>query len=1228
MKKNYFIKKPKKGWIVLMLLFCGLFANTATAQQIFTWNGSSDNNWANAANWTVTGSGSTSTYPGQDSVTKTDQVVINNGSVANAPIIYTSVPNAIDNLLISNATAPAPTLTINSGVSLTVTSAANNPVVLNGGNIVNNGILDIKTTITGVVAAGISCGNPAVAPGPGSIYGYSGSGEFKIDISAANTQNSSAIIVTGLNTNTTYRFLFNGTTTIKLATAATQTYAIRASATYVAGGQEPAKVLVGGTGFTLGSVGTPVSGGVLSITGGNNVTVDIGTVLSLYSAATNATDGINVNSNLTTVIPTSFINKGTINILGTTSKNGILLSPFSVAGVTNVINFENQNIINVDIIATAATNAALQVPNNGAPTTPSPGILNITNTSGAVMTLKNNQPQTGANIGCAVRIFNNTQTANVNLTNNGVINFSGNNDNFGGQVRTILTNNGIINSNYNFANSTITNNEAGIFNFSKPTATFTVLIGVAATAGATYTDVAGNSFTVLTTKVAGTGTALLLLRENSVAAVTPATATLTKTSGIGDTPITYTAVATPVGAIAAAATNSGTINTGKGVDSCGRLFGVTSTTATSVIAPGGSIEKGVANFTNTSHTLRGKFIIQVAGSTKAGVDYDQITNSAAGTLDITGATLDVTGIYTPASSTAIDIVTTTGTLTGTFGPVIGLTTGWSVVYTTGTGGKVQLVYDPFTPATSTTWTGGTSTGWNNTANWLDGIVPDQNSDVTITTGTFQPSPFVNVNIKSLTIDSGATLTVNPTYNFTVKQAIVNNGTITILNNANLIQVDDVANTGTGSTIVNRNSNALSRLDYTIWSSPVANQNLLAFSPDTTPTRFYNYNETTNLYNAVDPANSFATASGYLIRMPNTAVTAPSTQIFSGVFIGVPNNGTITKAVTYNGSAPYGYNMVGNPYPSTIDAQAFIAANTANIESSLYFWRKTNGATGSAYAIYNPLGGTAATPTSDLPNGIIQVSQGFFVKAKSASNVTFTNAMRVANNQNKFFKTKQVQKDRVWLNLTNTSGIFSQALVGYTTDASQGVDMYDAKYFNDSPIALTSNINNEEYTIQGRPAFDVSDVVALNFKTDAAGDYSIALDHFDGIFATGQYVYLVDSKTGTETDLKAGAYTFNAVAGVDNVRFSLKYQKTLKVDAPAFNENSVRVYKNNGTLYVNSGAVAISNIKVFDMQGRLIVEQKNVKATTAVFNNLRAKNQVLIVEIAGEDNNVVTKKVVN
>jgi hypothetical protein len=287
-------------------------------------------------------------------------------------------------------------------------------------------------------------------------------------------------------------------------------------------------------------------------------------------------------------------------------------------------------------------------------------------------------------------------------------------------------------------------------------------------------------------------------------------------------------------------------------------------------------------------------------------------------------------------------------------------------------------------------------------------------------------------------------------------------------------------------------------------------------------------------------------------------------------------------------------MVGNPYPSTIDANKFIADNAAKIESTLYFWRKTNAASGSAYASYTAGGGTTVTPTSEIPNGTIQVGQGFFVQAKSVGPIAnfFTNAMRLGTSSTQFFKTKQVaEKDRVWLNLTNATGVFSQALVAYITDATQGVDMYDGKYINDSPIALTSNINNEEYTIQGRPTFDASDVVALNFKTNLAGDYTIAIDHVDGLFSGNQEVFLKDNNTGIETDLKVGAYTFAAAAGVDNARFSLKYQKTLGVSNLVFNEDSVTVHKNKGTLYVNSGAMTINNIKVFDIQGRLIAEQK-------------------------------------
>ena len=530
---------------------------------------------------------------------------------------------------------------------------------------------------------------------------------------------------------------------------------------------------------------------------------------------------------------------------------------------------------------------------------------------------------------------------------------------------------------------------------------------------------------------------------------------------------------------------------------------------------------------------------------------------------------------------------------------------------------------------SPVWTGNTNTSWTTASNWSTSAVPNQFSNVTIASGTpFQPTISASQSMKTLTIDAGASLTVATGVNLTVTDAIRNSGTMMIANNSNLLQ--DNAFNNAGNIIINRNGNLLSRFDYTIWSSPVTNtsQFLTTFSPETSLNRFYNYNQTTNLYNAVATPSTtqFATATGYLIRMPNTAVTAPATQPFSGVFIGVPNNGNITKAVTYSGGA-FGFNMIGNPYPSTLAADDFIAANTTKIQSSLYFWRKINAASGSAYAIYNSLGSTA-TPSSPSPNGTIQVGQGFFVKAKSTTTVSFTNAMRLGNTSTQFFKTRLVQKDRLWLNLTTTTGVFSQALIGYIAEATLDVDDFDAQYINDSPIALTSNINDKEYTIQGRPAFDPSDAVRLNFKTDVNGEYTIALDHFDGVFAKGQDVYLLDNKTGSETNLKNGSYTFTALAGIDNNRFSLKFQKTLKADAPIFNDNNVKVYKNGGTLYVNSQLVAISNIKVFDLQGRLIAEQKNVKATTATLKDLIVAPQALIIKITAEDNSTVAKKVVN
>jgi hypothetical protein len=539
-----------------------------------------------------------------------------------------------------------------------------------------------------------------------------------------------------------------------------------------------------------------------------------------------------------------------------------------------------------------------------------------------------------------------------------------------------------------------------------------------------------------------------------------------------------------------------------------------------------------------------------------------------------------------------------------------------------------------------TWNG---SAWNNAvgATALDEAIIAGNFSTSLNTGL--------VSAKKLTVNSGI-LTVKTGTNLTVENEVVNtgSGSIVVENNANLIQVNNTTNSG--PITVNRDSNALFRSDYAMWSSPVAGQNLLAFSPLTSiapKVRFYTYDSGFNLYSAVtDPSIvPFAKGAGYLIRMPNedpsnlgggsaySLGTAPIT--YHGVFTGVPNNGDVTLTVS-SGT----YNAVGNPYPSVLDAELFKASNTDI--NTLYFWRKTNNPNQGTlpttpYATFNISGntgvgvapdGAAASYPTIVPDKYIQVGQGFLFTTGLTS-VVFNNGMRAVNNGNKILKTKIVERNRIWLNLSNPSWPINQMALCYMDGATQGIDEADSKYFNDSQTALNSVINNEEFVIQGRSLpFDGTDVVPLAFKTTTAGDFTIAIDHVDGLFSGTQDIFLRDNTTGIETDLKAGAYTFTAAVGVDNARFSLKYQKSLNVIAPTFNENSVTVYKNKGTLYVNSGNVTMANIKVFDIQGRLIAEQKNVKANTAAIKDLKTAQQVLIVKITAQDNSVVSKKVVN
>ncbi|POY38138.1 hypothetical protein C3L50_12775 [Flavobacterium alvei] len=604
----------------------------------------------------------------------------------------------------------------------------------------------------------------------------------------------------------------------------------------------------------------------------------------------------------------------------------------------------------------------------------------------------------------------------------------------------------------------------------------------------------------------------------------------------------------------------------------------------------------------------------------------------AGTVNIDAGKIELTGNQTAAITTYITAnkIKVSGaalaagkTISNTYNAITNLTT---------------------VTATTTIWDGST---------WSNGT-PDSTLEAVIT-GIYTTGTNGDITAKKLTVTSGS-LTINSGGYVNVANEVVNNagaGGIVIENDANLIQVNNTTNTG--NAVVKRNSNPLSRLDYTLWSSPVANQNLLAFSPLTSNTsvvttpittvnRFYTYDSATNFYVAIpDPAfatTAFAKGTGYLIRMPNTAVAAPGTETFNGVFTGVLNNGDVNLTGLTAGQ----YVAVGNPYPSVISADSFIDVNSTGAGSgTLYFWRKTNNLNQSttpttSYATYTkagPVGLPAGSGTANegfTPNGTIAVGQGFITTVPTSGTIVFTNALRSSSTTAQFLRTKALaEKSRVWLNLSEGTNPVNQMMVAYMDGATTGFDSgIDGKYINDAATALTSDIAGEEYVIQGRPTFSDTDVVNLNFKASVAGTYTIAKDHVDGLFATGQDIYLVDTTTGTETNLQKEAYTFTAAAGVNNTRFQLTYKTSasLKVNDLAFDENSISVYKQNGVLNINAGNTTMKSVKVFDVTGRLVLEQKSVNATTTALKNLAAGKQALLIQITSDDNRVVTKKAIN
>jgi hypothetical protein len=324
--------------------------------------------------------------------------------------------------------------------------------------------------------------------------------------------------------------------------------------------------------------------------------------------------------------------------------------------------------------------------------------------------------------------------------------------------------------------------------------------------------------------------------------------------------------------------------------------------------------------------------------------------------------------------------------------------------------------------------------------------------------------------------------------------------------------------------------------------------------------------------------------------------------------------------------------------------ASFVADNPTITGTLYFWRKTNSLTNlPGYCSWNNgtyvSNGQPGAISDAAGNDMLQVGQGFIVNATATTGVLFRNTQRTANTAGQTYRSASTEttsspvttdeKHRIWLNLTSANGSFSQTAFGYMSNATNGLDQYDGLSFNDGNVSLTSLIADQKHVIQGKALpFAATDLVPLNYKVNQAGNYTIAIDNVDGLFSSnGQAIYLRDALLNTETNLTTTSYTFASVQGEFNNRFTIAYIPNQALVNDEFTENSVVIYKNDNQIVVNSGNATMQSVKVFDLTGRLLVNKKDINATSTTLS-VNAKNQVILVQVKDTNGSVVTKKVIN
>lgn len=607
--------------------------------------------------------------------------------------------------------------------------------------------------------------------------------------------------------------------------------------------------------------------------------------------------------------------------------------------------------------------------------------------------------------------------------------------------------------------------------------------------------------------------------------------------------------------------------------------------------------------------------------------------------------------------------------------------------------------------------------WINSGSFISGT-----GNVTFNSGTAamvqnmntaaNTNPFENYYNLILNNTGGAIGVTTPdAFQLTVANNLtLTSGDLRLTGEAQLVQNGNAANpiAGTGN-LLRDQQGTKSSYHYNYWSSPVSlngsnyslssilkdgtnavsspfNPGTISFGdgysysdgPITSPIKIsnrwiYKYTTVSTSYSSWQEVGSTGTMKiGEGFTMKGVTGTAPNTDYQNYVFKGKPNNGDITLNISLNQLY-----LIGNPYPSAVDADTFIRDNikdggnaASNVFSgALYFWDHFGGTTHylgqyvGGYATYTLMGGTIAISNdpminnnnstgTKIPKRYIPVGQGFFIRTDlgtATQNMTspLTGGNMIIKNSQRAFKTESPAnsvffknqnyalgnedlRQKIRLSFESPSGLKRNLLVGSDTNASNNFDLgYDAIMIDVNNEDMYWSFSNEKFVIQAVQHFNDEQVIPIGVKVTSAGTSTIKIETLENIGPTVS-IYLFDSETGQYHDLRNSEFQINLPIGEFNNRFSLRFtNNTLSTDNPKL-ANNIEIFvntDNNLNIKNNRNDVIVNTVELYNILGQSVKKWTvtNEAQTDMLLPVQNLRSGVYIVNLKTSDG-TISKKV--